>query len=102
MDLEPSPILRLYGLAIAHTAAGDERAAVAVLEDLEKTSGSCCNYWLGSLHAYRGDADSAFRFFESAWTAREWGLLEIKIDPLLEGVRGDPRYTQLVARMNLD
>jgi DNA-binding winged helix-turn-helix (wHTH) protein/tetratricopeptide (TPR) repeat protein len=102
IELEPNPVFRLYGLVIAHTAAGEEPAAIEALEDFETLSQNCCDYWLGTLHAFRGDADTAFRFLESAWTSREQGLLDLGIDPILEGVRDDPRYVDLVARLDLN
>jgi len=100
--LEPNPAFRIYGLVIAHTTAGNELAATAALEDFTQEARSCCLYWLGTLHAYRGNAEEAFRFFESAWKNRDIGLLDLKIDPLLENIRGDARYFELLDRLDLD
>ena len=102
VTLEPDPFFRLYGTVLAHTAAGDESAAAAKLEELESKSDGCCNYWVGSLHAYRGSPDAAFRYLESALQSREHGLLDIKIDPLLESIRSDRRYQDLLSAMNLE
>ena len=99
MALEPNPIFRIYGLVIAHTAAGNDAAAIAALEDFEKESRKCCEYWLGALNAYRGETNAAFRYLESAWKGREVGLLDLQVDPLLEGIRSDPRYSALVTRV---
>jgi DNA-binding winged helix-turn-helix (wHTH) protein len=102
MDLEPDPLFRIYGKVIAHTAAGNDLAAIAALEDFEKLSGNCCDYWLGALHAFRGDTDAAFKSFELAWDDREAGFLELRNDPLLQSIRDDPRYTQLLNRLGID
>jgi len=100
--LEPNMIFQVYGEVIAHSAAGDEFAATAALEDFERQGKDCCHYWLGALHAYRGNADGAFDFLEAAWKNREVGLLDLKIDPLLAGIRGDARYVELLDRLDLD
>lgn len=93
---------RLYGLVLVHTATGDTRAAEAALQQFEDLDAIKNPYWIGALHAYRGDADAAFDWFESAWRQRDTGLLGIKVDPLLADIRHDRRYHELLARLALD
>jgi len=102
VSLEPDPFFRLYGTVLAHTAAGDESGAAAALEELEGRRDGCCNYWMGSLHAFMGSPDVAFRYLEAALQSRERGLLDIRIDPLLERIRSDSRYRDLLSAMNLE
>jgi hypothetical protein len=59
-------------------------------------------YRIGALHAYRGDTDKAFGSFDLAYALRDSGLIKIKTDPLLDSIRDDPRYVELLARMKLD
>ena len=102
MDLEPHPDCQLYGLVIAHTAAGNEPVANGTLEQLKSRGAERWAYRIGALHAYRGEADKAFGSFDLAYALRDSGLIKIKTDPLLDSVRDDPRYVKLLARMNLD
>lgn len=102
MDLEPHPDCQLYGLVIAHTAAGKEPVAGRILEKFMSRSAKRDAYRIGTLHAYRGDIDKAFRSLDLAYMLRDSKLIEIKTDPLLSGIRNDPRYVELLARMNLD
>ena len=51
-------------------------------------------------YAWRGDADRAFEWLERAYEQRV-GLSEVKADPLLRKIRGDPRYAALLRKMKL-
>lgn len=102
MGLEPHPDCQLYGLVIAHTAAGNETVAGGVLEELISRSAKRDAYRIGALHAYRGDIDKAFGSIDLAFTLRDSKLIEIQTDPLLNSIRNDPRYVEVLARMNLN
>lgn len=59
------------------------------------------SYQIAEVYAWRGEADSAFEWLESAYRHRDGGLGYLKYDPLLRKVRGDPRYGVLLRKMNL-
>ncbi len=48
-----------------------------------------------------GDKDAAFRWIELAVAQRSTGLASIKVAPEFESLRGDSRYSGLLARMKL-
>jgi len=48
-----------------------------------------------------GDIDPAFDGLERAYAERRGWLAYLRIEPMLEGVRGDPRYQRLLERMRL-
>lgn len=48
-----------------------------------------------------GDYDEAFRLLDRADAERSWGVLWLRIDPLLDPVRTDPRFIALVNRIGL-
>ena len=48
-----------------------------------------------------GEADLAFATLEQAFTARDWHLLRLKVDPFMDGLRQDPRFADLLKRMGL-
>lgn len=102
MELEPHPDCQLYGLVIAHSAAGNEPVATSMLKKLDSRGAKRWAYRIGALHAYRGDMEKAFSSLDLAYSLRDIGLIKIKTDPLLDGIRDDPRYVELLARMNLD
>lgn len=102
IELEPHPDCQLYGLVIAHSAAGNEPVATSMLRELDSRGAKRWAYRIGALHAYRGDLDKAFSSLDVAYSLRDSELIKIKTDPLLEDIRHDQRYVELLARMNLD
>jgi DNA-binding winged helix-turn-helix (wHTH) protein/tetratricopeptide (TPR) repeat protein len=102
MALEPHPDCQLYGFVIAHTTAGNESVANGMLEKLISVGAKRWAYRIGALHAYRGDIDKAFGSLDLAYALRDSGLIKIKTDPLLDSIRDDPRYVELLVRMKLD
>jgi serine/threonine-protein kinase len=54
-----------------------------------------------SIYASLGDKDQAFEWLEKAYQARILSLL-VMIDPIWDPIRDDPRFTDLLRRMNLE
>jgi tetratricopeptide (TPR) repeat protein len=48
-----------------------------------------------------GRVDQAFEFLEQAYRERRGWLVYLNIEPILDGVRTDPRFLRLVERMQL-
>jgi len=48
-----------------------------------------------------GEKDRAFRFLEESLAAREEDLLFIKMDPVWDPIRSDPRFRSLLIRTGL-
>src|SRR5690606_13114374 len=57
--------------------------------------------YIAELAAQLGENDVAFHYLDEALKFRLLGFSYIKVDPLLEPIRTDPRYSKLVARANL-
>jgi hypothetical protein len=49
----------------------------------------------------RGEIDKAFEWLQIAFDHRDSGILSLLVDPLLHGLRNDPRYKNLVAKLGL-
>jgi hypothetical protein len=52
--------------------------------------------------AVTGLKDDAFRYFEKAMAEKEPQVVWLKADPRFRSLRGDPRYDQLLKRLNLN
>jgi serine/threonine protein kinase len=50
--------------------------------------------------AQLGETDEAFLYLNKSMDKREWEIVTLNIDPYLDGLRGDPRFRELVKRAN--
>jgi hypothetical protein len=58
-------------------------------------------YLLAEINTYLGNKDEAFRWLEKAFEIRSTWMPWIKVDPSLDSLRADPRFTALLLRMGL-
>jgi hypothetical protein len=56
---------------------------------------------LAILHGRVGERDDAFAWFEKVYENREPSLLWLKVAPDCDPLRSDPRFTELLRRINL-
>jgi eukaryotic-like serine/threonine-protein kinase len=61
-----------------------------------------CSFYLAVAACIRGQRDEAFEHLEQAYQAKSEYLVYLKVDPVFDPVRPDPRYRQLLARLGLD
>jgi len=59
-------------------------------------------YYQGAaFNALIGNKDKAFEYLEKSFERREWGIHLLQVDPRLDSLRGDPRFGELVRRVEL-
>jgi TolB-like protein/tetratricopeptide (TPR) repeat protein len=88
-----------YGLSLVCHAADRRAQADAALADMLQHS-AVSEYQLGETYAYCGDVDRAFQWLDAAVT-QDAGIIWLRNDPLLKGLRSDPRYRALLRKANL-
>lgn len=59
-------------------------------------------YFTAAKYAALGDSAQALTWLEKAYEDRDTWLVSIKIDPIFDGIRSDPRFVSLLRNMNLD
>ena len=52
------------------------------------------------VYASLGDKDQAFECLEKAYEERNAWLVALRVDPMFDPLRSDPRFQDLVRRMN--
>jgi TolB-like protein/tetratricopeptide (TPR) repeat protein len=102
MIQEPDSDFHAVGLPLALDALGRRGEADAAVADAERASASGAAYQIALIYAARHDADRAFLWLDRAYRQRDTGLLWMKADPVLEGLRTDPRFPALLHKMHLD
>ncbi len=56
-------------------------------------------YFFACLYAQIGDKDKAFEYLEKTYHRREHWMAYIEVDPRFDSLRGDPRFGELVKRV---
>jgi len=99
----PDEFFRTMGAALARHSLGQAAAAQRAIEALVAFDRQTHNgaYQIAQVHAWRGECDAAIEWLERAYQHHDGGLVLVKADPLLQPLRGDPRYSALVRKMNL-
>ena len=59
------------------------------------------SFQVAQIYAWRGETDRAFEWLGHAFESRDGGLAQIKFDPILRSLRGDPRFAALLRTLNL-
>jgi len=97
-QLEPDESYRRFLLPLAQYARGDRKAADAALADLIANNRGL-DYQIAQVYAVRGEKEKAFEWLQIAFDNHDTGMLALLVDPLLNSLRGDPRYKTLLAKM---
>jgi len=98
---EPEPTWRLFGETLIYHDLGEKKEADAALRDFIAKYSDDSAYQVASAFAYRGETENAFKWLDKAYARRDTGLSDVKVDPLLNRVRKDPRYAALLNKMRL-
>jgi len=101
LDREPYEEIRLVGRAIAFHAKGRKSDSDVALAELEQKYAGNDAADIALVHAFRGEIDQAFAWFDRGYQQRDSDCVFVKVDPLLKNIRSDPRYRAFLSKMNL-
>jgi tetratricopeptide (TPR) repeat protein len=89
-------------LGNAYARTGRVREARECLRELKQRSkvDTVGTYEVAFIHAGLGEKDEAFEWLEKAYADRDQGMLYLKVDPTLDPLRSEPRFHDLLRRMN--
>jgi tetratricopeptide (TPR) repeat protein len=89
-------------LRSAYQQGGWKAYQKALIEIIEQAPDAvCAPYGLALGYLRLGEVDRAFPFLHQAMDQHCWEILAMQVDPLLDSIRADPRYHQLLQRMKL-
>jgi serine/threonine protein kinase/Tfp pilus assembly protein PilF len=101
-ELNDDPlVLGLLGHAYAVSGRRDE--ALRMLDELNKLAQEryVSSYTFALVYAGLNDRDQAFQWLEKSYRDRSSEIAYFKVDPLLDPLRPDPRFADLVRRVGL-
>ena len=90
------------GLGVAYARQGEKAKAREILERLKaQTDPYVPPYSVAALYANLGENDHAFEYLQKAYEQGSFYMSVLKIDPELDSLRSDPRFTELLRKMGL-
>lgn len=91
---------RLARLALLAARTGDLEGAERNLAQLKQQAGAGASYQYAEIYAQLGDKERAFTELDNAVAARDPGLVYLKVDPFISGIRNDARYAAVIRKLN--
>jgi TolB-like protein/Tfp pilus assembly protein PilF len=79
-------------LALTYQKLGRHADAKAMLAKLQAATGDDSAYQYAEINAQWGNSDEALRWLETARRLRDPGLAELKVNPLFDPLRKEPRF----------
>jgi TolB-like protein/DNA-binding winged helix-turn-helix (wHTH) protein/Flp pilus assembly protein TadD len=101
IEREPMALLRLQGQAVAYYALGRKKESDTALSEFIAKYQTSAAFQIADVYAFRREPDQAFEWLERAYMQHDGGVASIKWDPLLENLRGDPRYIAFLKKLRL-
>lgn len=104
VSISPDDLVALTGLGYGCAVTGRREEAEKVLARLNELSKRefVSPVWMAKIYSGLGENDKAFESLERAYKDRSIvSVAYIKTNPMLDPLRSDPRYAELLRRMNL-
>ena len=86
--------------AVAYAKLGLKPQAQEQVEKLKADQGDAVAYQLASIYAQWGDTPTALRWLDVAFRLKDPGLAWLKVDPLLDPLRKEPRFQEIEKKLD--
>jgi len=89
-------------LPCAYAASGNKEKARTILGQLKQQSTReyIPPHLIANVYVALGDKDEAFEWLRKGLEDHDGGMVGLKVDPALDSLRSDPRFQDLLRRMN--
>jgi len=91
-EAKPDSWLSQWCLAVTYDKLGRSADAQAQLKKLKAGVSDSAAYQYATIYAQRGDTATALEWLDTAMRVRDSGLVQLKIDPLMDPLRKEPRF----------
>jgi len=100
-EQEIDPFWKRYSQILALTAQQRHDEAESLLEQMIAQDGPHAAYQVTEILAFRSDIDAAFDWFQRAYDQKDGGMSEILGNYFLQNLHGDPRWEEMLSRLDL-
>jgi tetratricopeptide (TPR) repeat protein len=87
-------------LALAYDKANRRAESDAQLAVMTRELGNAASYQYAEIYAQRGDVPRALAWLETGYRVRDAGLLNMKVDRMMDPLRREPRFQELERKLN--
>ncbi|HEX5734917.1 MAG TPA: protein kinase [Blastocatellia bacterium] len=86
-----------------HALMGNRDQALKVAEELKQMSKEryVSPYMLAIIYTALGDKESAFEWLDKLYAERSYYVIWLKVDPVFDGLRADPRFIDFMRKVGL-
>lgn len=97
------PVLLTY-VGCAHAALGQRNEALGLVDELRQAAAHqyVPTIYRAQVLAALGEVDEAFELYDVAYAQRSGWLVFLRVEPLWDPLRPDPRFRALLKKMRLD
>ncbi len=99
--LPPDLTVRLAAEAIVAGKLGNRALSDRKLDQLQSIYGDAASYQFAQAYAQRGQRDRAFAALERGFAVNDPGLNTLRVDPLFDPIRGDPRFAEMLKQVDV-
>jgi tetratricopeptide (TPR) repeat protein len=94
----------LAGLGVVYARQGKTKEAEQILTELLQVSKKqyVPEFYMACLYGALGRNDDAFEWLEKAYQERSNAMSILKVYPLINDLRSDPRFTEMLRRLKLN
>ncbi len=100
---DPTNQFVLHALGYAYARSGrrsDAEEVIKTFKDIAKTQ-YVISYWPAIIYAALSEKEKAFAELENSFAERDFYLHRLKVDPFCDPLRDDPRFKEMLKRLNL-
>jgi tetratricopeptide (TPR) repeat protein len=90
---------RLVMEATIAARSGRTAEALGAVQAMQKRYGDAANYQYAQVYAQLGMTDKAIAALDTAWSKRDSGLGGMLVDPFIDPIRSDPRFSVIAKRL---
>jgi TolB-like protein len=99
--LAPDLTVRLAAEAIVASKVGDKSRSERKLDQLKSIYGDAASYQFAQAYAQGGQRERAFIALERGFAVNDPGLNTLRVDPLFDPLRRDPRFAAMLKRVDV-
>jgi tetratricopeptide (TPR) repeat protein len=104
LQADPTNQLMLQVSGYAYARSGRRNEANAIISRFKEISKTqyVMSFYVATIYAALGEDEKAFAELETAFQERDWRMSALlKVEPMLDPLREDPRFKELLKRLNL-